>query len=909
MQTGWPSLCVVIIPYCNYFRWPIMTERRQVEQELLKREEQLSLALMGADLGTWDWNLKTNDVQYNERLTEMVGYALHEITPTLSSWKKLVHPDDFPNAEDSLDAHVEGKTPYYEAEFRMLHKSGQWVWVLSRGKVIEWDNRGRPVRACGTHLDITERKQAEEALQAREKKHRKILQTAMDGFILMDANGRLKEVNDAYCNMTGYTKHELLDMNIADLEATETPEAILARSQNIQALGEDRFETRHRRKDGDIIHVEVSVQYQSEFEECFFAFLRDITDKRRAENDLRESEAQFRAVAEHTSASIFLTDEDGTIIYWNKASQKIFGYTEKEILGHSVDILLLDNEKQSKDNAFEAYDDIRESPVFESAGRSYARRKDGTVFPLELTLSSWQNEGKFYFCAIIYDITELKKVEEQFRAIFNSSADSIIITDSQGTVISCNPATQTVFGYKPEELTGKQVTKLVSPEKRNQDDERFRKKTLPQPGETFLSVTKRKDGSELYVSSSVSCWEIAGQTFYSSINRDVTHDKKIEQQLYHSQKMEAVGTLAGGVAHDFNNILAGIMGYAELAKDKISPDSAAYTFLDSILKLGGRARDIVRQMLAYSRKNTVNKMPHQVHPSLIEQLNMLRNIIPANIEIKTAIDEHAGTVMADATQMQQVGMNLCTNAVHAMEETGGVLEITLSSVYLDKEAALLFHNIKPGNYVQLTVSDTGPGIEPDIIDRIFDPFFTTKETNKGTGLGLSVVDGIIRDHGGAISVESEPGKGTVFTVVLPVVEPGAADETEHTAADIQGGIERILIVDDEESVVYTMKEMLEHLGYTVEGLTDSIRTLERFHQSPSDYDLLITDLTMPGLTGDRLTAEVLAARPDIPVILMTGYNDMIDSERIKQSGVKSFIPKPSTRSELARAVRRVLDGQ
>lgn len=254
-------------------------------------------------------------------------------------------------------------------------------------------------------------------------------------------------------------------------------------------------------------------------------------------------------------------------------------------------------------------------------------------------------------------------------------------------------------------------------------------------------------------------------------------------------------------------------------------------------------------------------------------------------------------------------MNLCTNAVHAMEEKGGVLEISLSSVYLDKEAVQSFQNLAPGNYAKLTVSDTGPGIDPEIIDRIFDPFFTTKEVNKGTGLGLSVVDGIVRDHSGAIAVDSEPGRGTTFTVLLPAAESEKAGDHEEKPVDVPKGTERILLVDDEESIIYTMKVILERLGYRVTALSSSIEALQTFRKSPREFDLIITDLTMPHLTGDTLASEIRAIRFDIPVILMTGYNDIVDSGRIRMSCIKAFMPKPCKKPDLAGTIRRVLDGE
>ncbi len=767
--------------------------------------------------------------------------------------------------------------------------------------------------------NIKERKQTSDQLRYSEERQKNLIDTAAEAIILQDASGEILVWNSGAEKLFGISADEVVGRDSIDydwhvvnedgspLHPKDHPSMITLQTGKPFT----DFVAGIKRHAGDITWVSVNTRPIFAVDDKKPAqaviTIRDITGRTRAEQQLRKSEAQFRAIADNTSASIFLTDEKGIIIYWNQASEKIFGYTEEEICGEPIDILLLDEEIQAKNSAFARYDDIRESPVFGSPHRSYARRKDGTVFPLEVILSSWEHEGKSYFCSILNDISELRNAEEQLKAIFNSSSDAIIITDSAGTILSCNPATESVFGFVPGELIGRPVKTMVPEGMHSDIDEHLRNNTLLRAGKTYVSVLPRKDGSEVYVSSSMARWEIAGRTFYSSISRDVTRDRKIDKQLRHSQKMESIGTLAGGIAHEFNNIIGGMMGYAEVAKDLVTADSAAQNLLDDILGLGTRASAIVRQMLVYGRTDTVQKAPLQIHLSLKEQMKFLRSIIPANIEIHTHIDEHAGTVIADAAQMQQIGMNLCTNAVHAMEANGGRLEIALSAVSLDEESARSFQHVAPGRYVRLTVSDTGPGIAPEISDRIFDPFFTTKPTGKGTGLGLSVVDGIVREHGGAIAVESTPGRGASFTVLLPAVEAREAAPPEPAKNSIPGGTERILLVDDEESIAVTMNIMLSRLGYAVTVRSSSSEALETFKENPHGFDLVITDLTMPEMTGDELAAEALAVRPDIPVILMTGYNDLIGSDRIKMQGITDVMPKPCKKAEVAQTVRRVLD--
>lgn len=376
-------------------------------------------------------------------------------------------------------------------------------------------------------------------------------------------------------------------------------------------------------------------------------------------------------------------------------------------------------------------------------------------------------------------------------------------------------------------------------------------------------------------------------------------------QLVQAQKMEAIGTLAGGIAHDFNNILTAIIGYTELAREEVPEGSRVQANLQEVLKAGMRAKDLVQQILMFSRQSTQEQKPLQMDSIVEEGLKLLRASIPTTIEIRPNIQRECGTVLGDPTQIYQVLMNLCANAAHAMREKGGVLEVSLMNVDID--AALAQHpDLKSGPYVRLTVSDTGHGMDRAVMERIFDPYFTTKEPGEGTGMGLAVVHGAVKSHGGAIAVDSEPGKGTTFHVYFPRMERGGAPEAE-AAASIPTGSERILFVDDEKALVDMIKQMIESLGYKVAGRTSSIEALEAFRAQPDKFDLVITDQTMPNMTGEMLARKLLRIRPDIPIILCTGYSESITKEKVKAMGIRELIMKPVVRSELARIIRDVLD--
>jgi signal transduction histidine kinase/ActR/RegA family two-component response regulator len=388
---------------------------------------------------------------------------------------------------------------------------------------------------------------------------------------------------------------------------------------------------------------------------------------------------------------------------------------------------------------------------------------------------------------------------------------------------------------------------------------------------------------------------------------------KLESQLQQAQKMEAMGTLAGGIAHDFNNILSAIFGFSELIRDELPPDSALQGRIREVLKAGGRARDLVRQILTFSRQAEQERKPLQVHLLVKEDLKLLRASIPTTIEIRQDVRD-CGLVLADPTQIHQVLMNLCTNAYHAMREERGVLAVALVPVEIDgddrKVASL---SILPGKYVMLEVSDTGHGMDRVTVDRIFDPYFTTKRKGEGTGMGLAVVHGIVKSHNGHISVYSEPEIGTTFKVYLPQFEGDltsgmkAGGEAVSSVEALPGGTERILLVDDEEQIVEALSLMLESLGYTVNGHTDSLEALATFTKEQGRFDLVVTDMTMPKMTGRELAQKILALRPDMPIILCTGFSEMIDAGRSEIAGVKEFIMKPVIKADLARLVRKALD--
>jgi signal transduction histidine kinase/ActR/RegA family two-component response regulator len=464
-----------------------------------------------------------------------------------------------------------------------------------------------------------------------------------------------------------------------------------------------------------------------------------------------------------------------------------------------------------------------------------------------------------------------------------------------------------------EQLIGQHVLDRFHPDERALSAKRIKLlnkgHAVPVVEQTILQM----DGSSLTVEVSAVPFQYEGMNGALVFARDISKRKRAEQALQETerslrqlQKMEAMGTLAGGIAHDFNNILGVMIGFTELAMLDTAELPDVQSNLEQVHKAGLRAQDLVRQILTFSRRTDQELKPVVVSHLIKEAIKMLRATIPSSIQIRYDIRPRTSAIMADPTQIHQVLMNLVTNASHAVQEVKeGAIEITLSDEILDQQSAASHPDLKPGDYVVLKVRDNGAGIPPILLEKIFDPFFTTKEIGKGSGMGLSVVHGIVMSHGGAITVESKVGAGSTFTVYFPALEK-ATVHLEDTVEPIARGTDRILFVDDEEALAIIGQSMLKRLGYEVDIRTSSRDALDAFQANPRKYDLVITDYTMPGMTGMALSEELLKIRPDIPIILCTGYSEVATPEKVKAAGIMELIMKPVVRQQLAQSVNKIL---
>jgi PAS domain S-box-containing protein len=603
------------------------------------------------------------------------------------------------------------------------------------------------------------------------------------------------------------------------------------------------------------------------------------------------------------------------ILSWNHGAQSLFGYARDEMVGRPLTMLMPARYRGPCLDGLKRVVATGQQRLLGKTLEVHGLTRDGDEFPVELSLSSWQTGDSTFFGAIIRDITERKQAEEalrqseaHYRALVEGSLQGIAIARQDGTRVFANTALAHMLGYEaPQELVGGSLWEHVAPEAiphlRASFEARLGARQSP---ERYEYQAVKKDGTLIWVERLVSpmTWDGAPAALETSI--DIMERKRLEAQLRQAQKMQAIGTLAGGIAHDFNNILAAILGYTELALDDVEQGSTVWRDLQGTLVAGQRARDLVQQILAFSRHTESTRVSIQFHLLVEEALALLRAALPSTITLRPSIDRHAGSVLADPTQMQQVLINLCTNAAHAMREAGGVIEICLEPFNMAADAPAIAPDLKAGAYVRLTVQDTGHGMEPEILERIFEPFFTTKSMGEGTGMGLAVVHGIVVGHGGAITVESTPGQGSTFAVYLPWSDsPSIAPLSEEEP--VVGGNERILFVDDEAAIVHVGRATLQRLGYEAVVCTSSAEALATFRAAPHSFDLVITDRTMPKLTGEALVRELHQIRPDIPIILCTGFSHPMTPEQLRTLGVDALLLKPVMAHDWARVIRQVLE--
>jgi two-component system, cell cycle sensor histidine kinase and response regulator CckA len=629
---------------------------------------------------------------------------------------------------------------------------------------------------------------------------------------------------------------------------------------------------------------------------------------RQSREQLEESRSEFANLYDFAPVGYLTFDKTGAITRANLTATGLLGM-ERSLLIKKPFVLFIHPESQ--DRFFLYLQRVLDTTTTQTC-QLVLKRKDGTSFDVQLEGVAVQVNGTTLIRAALTDITERKRAEEALRRqadLLDLAHDALLVRDMEGRITFWNRSAEEKYGWTKAEALGKVTHSFLKTQFSVPFDEYIEVLTKEGRWEGEL-VHTTKGGRQIRVLSRQALQRdgVGNPLAILEINLDITETRRTEQQLRQALKMEALGTLIGGIAHDFNNILAAMIGFTELAKSRALKGSRQEHHLQRVQEAGLRGRQLVKQLLTFSRKTEQQRVPLQLGSLVKEVMKLLRASIPSTIRIDVKIDGKSGLILGDPIQIQQVLMNLCTNAAHAMRETGGALDIELSNYSASPSKGP--ERMKPGTYLKLAVRDTGEGIPANIMDKIFDPFFTTKKQGEGTGLGLSVVQGIVTQHGGYIAVESTHEKGSAFAIYFPKLEERHKDK-ERIVGDesMPRGCERILFVDDEAGLVEMGQEMLTDLGYQVESRTSSKEALAILLHDPSRFDLVITDQTMPDMTGIELAKEVLAVRPDIPVILCTGFSQTTNGESAKAMGVKGFVMKPLTKSEIAKTIRKALDGQ
>lgn len=854
-------------------------------------------------------------VYWNRNYEKLTNFSKNEIRE--KNFFDLVVPEDLARLKEFHGKRVEDRRDEGPREVDVIVRPGKRLSIEVTSFSVQ--HRGRPAWV-EVMRDVTEVKNLRRELKRNQEVLDAILDISPVG--IGSTHDRVLEwANDAFYRMMGYEKGALQGASTRVFYTDPGEFERVGRFMNdkLEKEGRGKAETEMVRKDGAVIKCRVqacSLGEQRAIQNNVISAIADITIVDKLEQELEDARCRLNLATELGCMVFWVATPDwGAMVYMSPSVEKISGVPCDYFYRNPrawLDIIHPDDRERVEKGLIEHDEESKELEY-------RILRPDGSARWIKNIISPVRGKkgGPNFLSGLAQDLTENRHDEEivryeleRYRVLVDESPLGISIIGKDGRFLYVNQKFVDLFGYALDEtptLESWLQKAYPDPIYRNEViSPWFKCISIPRAGKTRTKTFSAtcKDGSEKVIRFR-NATMASGRC--SIIYEDVTEQKMLEFQLLQAQKLEAIGTLASGIAHDFNNILGAIIGYAELFQLTLDPDQRdALHGVENILKAGHRAKDLVKQILAFSRQGEPGLKPVKVGIIVEEALKLLRATLPATIAIRKYISADQDLVMGDPTKIHQVLMNLCTNALHAMKETGGVLEVSLSNVVFDSETAAEWSGVKPGLYVNLAVRDTGSGMGAAVLDRIFDPYFTTREKGLGTGLGLSVVHGIVKNHGGAISVQSEPRKGSIFNVFFPVIE-GEEGAESLSPDEIPGGDERILFVDDEEALADLGMRMLQHLGYNVSVRTSSIEALEAFRAHPDRFDLVITDMAMPNMSGDRLAKEIMQIRPDIPIILCTGYSELITADKAAEMGMGGFVMKPLVMRDLASIIRTVLD--
>jgi two-component system cell cycle sensor histidine kinase/response regulator CckA len=860
-------------------------------------------------------------VECNHRTLELFGYTRQEI---LGLAPYEISPPNQSNGQPSATAAIRYIKQAIKGEaitFEWLHRKRDKTDFNAEVSLTRIDTADGPVLQAIVR-DVSQRKQDELALRESEEKYRTLLEISGDGYYEVDLKGNFIFFNKAFSRMLAYSPEKLKMMKYTNFTS---PLNIEQAYKDFNWVFKTRTAARGLqwkvvRGDGGTIDLEVSVALMRDQLGNIVGFrglAQDISDRKRAEEALRQSEEKYKALYDNALAAIFRTTvDDGRVLEANDVFMRLFGYaTREEMLKHCRT-----SEHYSDPQARQKIVHLLNKNGRVDSFVTELVRTDGTPFWVDISAKLYHDEA--YIEGAFIDITDRKLAEEalleserRYRELFNTISDFIVTHDQDGRILEVNPAICNAMGYAKEELEGSLISDFVVPEYRDLVVKDYLKTILDKGHADGVFVVLAKDGSRRYLEYSNTLVKKQEKVLYIlGSNRDVTERinaehqlKRMQEQLLQSQKLEAIGTLASGISHDFNNLLQAISGYVQLliARNSLGPEDNRYLLQMDLA--ARRGADLVQRLLTFSRKVKPELRPLDFNRQVSETSAVLERTIPRMITIETRLADDLYWINGDEAQVEQVIMNLGTNARDAMPDGGTLTFETRNINITNGETAPT--GLKSGRYIHLRVTDSGEGMDSNILDHIFEPFFTTKEVGQGTGLGLSTVYGIVESHGGIITAKSAPKQGTVFDLFIPALEksPAVEDDDLLEIKSNQGGKERLLVVDDEAAILEVAREVLGGQGYSVVTAKSGEQALSIFEQNPSQFDLVLLDLGMPGMGGHRCLEAMLDIRPDMKIIIASGYADDRQIQEVLKSGAAEFIRKPYRLTSLLEQVRLVLD--
>ncbi len=901
-----------------------ITERKRIEKALREREEQLHAIFDVAPVGIAQADPTTGRwVAVNPRMCAITGYSETELLTMRVP--EITYPEDRERDWALFQNVVKGEAPEYRLEKRYIRKDGSIAWVNVNMVVLRDANR-RPTRTLGLIEDITERKRGEEALRASEQRFRAMFDVVPVGVALADpATGRLLAVNPRMSLITGYSAEELLGMSVAEITHPEDLEQDRKMFQGIvrDEAHEYRIEKRYVRKDGDVAWVNANIVVLPDAAgrpTRTLATIEDITERKKAEANIGKLNAELedalqwqRQIFEGSRDAVFLSDEEGRFVAVNEAATELTGFSREELLSMTIPDLH-DDPDLAAYNAFhrrilDGERILSEAPI---------RRRNGSKVAVEFNNSLVVIGGKRFMHTASRDVTERRRAaealvasESRYRVLFENAAEGIVAIDPEtGRFQFFNPSVCAMFGYTPEEFGELTLSDLHPRDALAQALKEIRAAVRGfRPKMASGIPCLRKDGTTFLADVHGSVVTLAGRRVAFGFFTDMTVRVRLEEQLRQAQKMQAIGQLAGGVAHDFNNLLTVISGNCELLLSSTSADDRRRDSLVDIRSASERAASLTRQLLAFSRKQILEPRLVDVHEVVTGIEKMLRRLIGEDVDLQTDLAADPSWVKVDPGQLEQVVMNLVVNARDAMPHGG---RITIRTRNVDPAATVdLEETGEPERRprVAIAISDSGSGITPEVKAHLFEPFFTTKAAGKGTGLGLATVYGVVKQSGGDVVVESEPGKGATFTVVLPSQDsPRRTRGASGTHRALPRGTETVLVVEDEEAVRRIVKIALESTGYRVIEARNGTEALEAIRTHAGKIHAMVTDVVMPEMSGRELAERIAKEdHPGLKILYMSGYtDDAVVRHGIVESGV-AFLQKPFSPLALARKVREVLD--